>query len=261
MQSHTPTQIDQLLEQGFVIVTDQTEAPPSGYSVRAKGCMFIACSDNGVRSAFVSKYEVALGWAKHHAFVQSGLYPLVGELWLYDGRTAIICGNSITEQKTIWVMDWNSGDRAYAPVSDLKLCPERKSLTEAAIVERFADWGRRGSTDAMWWLAWWFEGRNHPKSVWYYVATLRADPKAYGWALDRILEDAKTPILCKGIADPDLSFLKEVPEVMGEPVGSDWQDAVGRAERAVHVPAAKPRRATTPRMFKAEYVAPGDATD
>lgn len=249
----------ELMQQGFVAVTREGITLPDGYAILAQGNMYVAYSPEGSRSGFCGSYESAHGWVQHHAFSQSGMCPEVGELWNYAGRTAIICGNSVSEQKTIWVKDWNSGDRANAPVSELGLREDRKTLTEETIVSRFSEWARAGNSDAIWWLAWWFEGTNHPKSVWYYVAALRADPKAYGWARERIIDDARTPCLCKDIPTPEMAFLKDIPEIQGRAIGTDWAEAVAKAEQSVHVPAKKTRNTSGPRVVKAAYTAPGDA--
>lgn len=158
----------------------------------------------------------------------------VGELWTYAGRTAIICGNTIDEKNTIWVMDWDTGDCADAPVDLLEKRQDRMSLPESEILDRFEEWAREGNDYAMWWLAWWHEGTNHPKSVWYYVAALRAAPRHHGWALERIQSDARTPYMCEGVPAPDLTFLNNIMEMSGTGVGRDWAEAVRQAESAFH---------------------------
>lgn len=229
--------LDELVGQGFEVVTRDDGVLPLGYTILAQEKTYVVCGPNGFRSGFCGSYDTALSWGQARAFHQSDRYPAVGELWDYAGRIAVICGNSISEQKTLWVMDWNSGDRADAPVGQLALREDRKTLSETVLVARFGEWARAGNSNAMWWLAWWFEGTNHPKSVWYYVAALRADPREHDWALDRIRGDARSPGLCEGTPQPDLSFLAGIPEMRGQAVGADWAAAVDQAERAVHMPA------------------------
>jgi len=248
---------EELVRQGFASITREGIDLPVGYAILAQDGIYAACSPEGARSGFCCRYETALDWVQHRVFCQSGMFPDVGELWNYAGRTAIVCGNAVSEQKTIWVMDWNSGDRADAQVEKLELRDDRKTLTENVIVEKFGEWARAGNSDAIWWLAWWFEGTNHPKSVWYYVAALRADPKAYDWAHERIMSDARTACMCEGVPQPDLSFLKDIPEIQGKAIGPDWIEAVAKAEQAVHAP-AKENRSARPRVVKTTYSAPGD---
>lgn len=168
---------------------------------------------------------------------KSDLYPKVGELWDCDGRTAFICGNSLSEDGRLWVVDWDSGERGDAKLEWLELRNDRKSLTEENILARFTLWARSGKSDAIWWLGWWFEGINHPKSVWYYIAALRADPQCHGWARQRIVSDAQTAYMCAGVPKPDLSFLDDIPEIQGDEIQQDWESAIAKAEEGLHIPA------------------------
>ncbi|WP_425952998.1 hypothetical protein [Ralstonia pseudosolanacearum] len=180
---------------------------------------------------------------------QSDLYPKVGELWNCQGRTAFVCGNSISESGRIWIADWDTGQRGDAKPEWLELRQDRRSLFEEDILAKFVPWSRAGNSDAIWWLGWWFEGVNHPKSVWYYVAALRADAKGHGWAFERIVSDARTAYMCAGVPQPDIAFLDEIPEMRGLPIQSDWAAAVASAEAAVHVAALEqvPARVTLAR--------------
>jgi hypothetical protein len=174
---------------------------------------------------------------------RSTLFPRVGELWNCESRTAIIAGNSISSSGRIWIMDSSTGERGDARPELLELRVDRLSLSEGELLQRFANWARQGNSDAMWWMAWWFEGVNHPKSIWYYVAALRADPKGHGWAQARIMSDARSAFMCRGVVEPDLAFLDNIPELRGERIGRDWKSAVELAEVARHQP-AYPQRAT-----------------
>lgn len=146
---------------------------------------------------------------------------------------------TVSEDQTIWVMDWNSGDKVQAPVYLLEPREDRESLATEDIIHRIGVWARGGNSYAMWWLAWWFEGANHPKSVWYYVAALRANPSGHGWAHDRIRSDAQYPIMCKDVPAPDLVFLDGIPEINRLAIGQDWAEAVRMAEAAVHLPSSQ----------------------
>lgn len=183
---------------------------------------------------------------------RSPLYPRVGELWDCEGRVAFVAGNFVDEDNDIWLFDWNTGDVGYRPVAGMSERDDRRLLTEEAIMTKMVEWSQR-SADAMWWLAWWYEGKNHPKSVWYYVAAMRADPKKHAWVLDRLNSDARSACLCEGVPTPDLGFLSEIPEMQGQGIGQDWLQALRQAERAEHVPAVNQ---TSSRVRKVEYFAP-----
>lgn len=248
--------LDQLLNEGWI----KADLPPGtiedGYAVLTKDDSVIAIAADGAKSSYLGTVESGCSWCQQYAFRRSDSYPNVGELWGYAGRTAIICGNSISENKTIWVMDWHSGAKAHAPVHLLETNKDRCSLTSQDIVSRFEEWARNGNNDAMWWLAWWFEGTNHPKSVWYYVAALRADPAGYDWAYERIADDARCPCMCKDVPMPDLAFLKEIPEINGRPIGRDWAQAVKMAETAIHLPADN--QGQPQNVYKLDHQAPAD---
>jgi len=169
----------------------------------------------------------------------SGLYPRVGELWDCAGEMAIVCGNRISEKGRIWLMAWNSGMSGRFRLPQMKLRDDRLSISMEAMVARLSEWARAGNAEAMWWLAWAHEGVNHPKSVWYYVAALRADPQAYRWAHERIVSDAYSATMCKDAPRPDLAFLQEIPEIQDAKILRDWASAVKMAENAVHHPAVK----------------------
>jgi len=182
----------------------------------------------------------------------SDLFPRPGDLWHCSGRVAVICGNGFHEYKDtrIWVMDWATGERASAGPEHLFRRADRNSLSEADILARFGEWGRAGNADALWWLAWWFEGVNHKRSTCYYVAALRADPKGYGWAQSRIMSDARTAVMCEGVPVPDISFVATIPELSGKKIGDAWMEAVINAEIAVDVPRAQSTALPGPQVVK-----------
>ena len=169
---------------------------------------------------------------------RSPLYPRPGELWDCDGRLAFVAGNSVNDDGTIWLFDWNTAQVGYRPVTIMTVRNDRFSLTEEEIIAKMTEWTRQGNSDAMWWLAWWFEGKNHPKSVWYYVAAMRANPQKHGWVLNRLNGDARTAYMCAGVPTPDLEFLDHIPEMRGGRIAPDWEKALRQAENAEHVPAA-----------------------
>lgn len=174
-----------------------------------------------------------------HASVdfRSPLYPRPGELWDCEERIALVAGNSVDEDGTIWLFDWNTGQVGYRPVVSMTARSDRCSLTEDDIVTKMVEWSRQKNADAMWWLAWWHEGKNHPKSVWYYIAAMRADPVKHAWVFDRLYSDARSACMCEGVATPDIGFLQNIPEMQGVGIGKNWQEALGQAEQAVHIPA------------------------
>ena len=151
--------------------------------------------------------------------------PGVSELCDYKDRQVFVCGNGVSKSSRIWCMDWKTGQRIDAKPATLI---PRHPICEAQFVSRFQTWCEKGNADAMWWLAWWFEGVNHRKSVWYYVAALRADPVGHGWAQSRIMADARYAAMCEGLPTPDISFLASIPEMMGHPIGIDWRAALAQ---------------------------------
>jgi hypothetical protein len=178
----------------------------------------------------------------HASQKRSDLYPNVGELWDCDGRLSIICGNGFDQNSRIWIMDWSNGDRGSATANQLALRPDRYSVNDEHLVERFVTWSRQGNPDALWWLAWWHSGVNHRKSVWYYVAALRANPQDHGWSQTRIMADARYAGMCEGYARPDTRFVQRIPEMRGQAIGRNWRRALKHAEAALDVPAENAMR-------------------
>jgi len=164
------------------------------------------------------------------------MYPNYGELWGYAGRVAIIATNTIEIGKTIWVMDRDSGDEGYARLEDLILLEDRNSMTLDEVVALFTAWAKDGRSAAMWWLGWWFEGTNHARSVWYYIAALRANPAQHSWAAGRIISDAYTASMCKGYPKPNLDFLNDIPEITTRKLHVGlWEQALNMALSAKEV--------------------------
>lgn len=186
----------------------------------------------------------------------TGRYPEVGELWSCDGRVAMVAGNSVDSHGRLWLFDWHSSQDGYFPLSMLTARTDRRSLNEEAILGRVTEWARGGVASAMWWLAWWHEGRNHPKSVWYYVAAMRRAPKDYSWALDRVRSDAQYACMCSEVSMPDLAFLGAIPEMSGA-ILTDWLEAIRQAESSTHI--ARSIQKGRGRVFAGRHLAPADA--
>lgn len=172
------------------------------------------------------------------------LYPNVGELWKFKGRVVVIARNTLEHRGLVWVMDWETGERSNAPLVELHVDPGRFTLEDAAFIERMRRWAKGGNPHAMWYLGWWYEVINHQRSVWYYIAALRASPETSKWAHDRIIDDANNPssllynddCLTTGYPALDLSFLDRIPELHSKMVQSHlWSDAIREAEEAPDV--------------------------
>ncbi|MEM0550244.1 MULTISPECIES: hypothetical protein [Aeromonas] len=178
------------------------------------------------------------------AVLDSQFYPRVGELWSCEGKTAVVAGNFAEEGRTLWVMDWETGERGDAPLASLLLRADRYSVDYEVLVERYAAWAREGNANAMWFLAWWYEVINHRRSTWYYVAALRAAPDQHKWAYSRIVADAHSPgrRICNGdgsvtvYPEPELDFLAKIPEMKEAKLYcGQWAEAVFEAESAPNI--------------------------
>ena len=174
-----------------------------------------------------------------------GQSPVHGEIWRLreEARLLVVLGNAIAEDKTIWCADDRTGERVDPPVAELCFV-ERRDLKVTLL--KCQQWAREGNSDAAWWCAWYFEGTNHPKSVWYYIAALRRNPRQHAWALGRICSDAFEGCMCEGVPEPDLRFLTGVDEfrqiadgarLVSDISWGDWEAAVRNAESAIHLPA------------------------
>lgn len=153
-------------------------------------------------------------------------------------RTFLLLGNSIQNDDTIWCADWRTGKRFDVLNYLLRSLPDDQQVPTEEVEARMTQWARKGDADAAWWLGWWHDGTNHPKSVWFYMAAMRKDPKAFGWALERVYSDAKYAGTCEGVPAPDLDFLREIQEFDGAKEWGDWREAIAKSVVAVHIPAA-----------------------
>lgn len=161
----------------------------------------------------------------------SGITPDWGQLWLYKKRIVLVLGNCTDEEGIIWCADNASGEMLYPEARKLQRLVELQlSQPLEIMVQKCKGWASAGNVDAMWWLGWFFEGENHKKSVWYYIAAMRKDPQRYGWGFSRVYADAQNPVMCKDIPAPDLEFLSEIQEFNGAKVWGDGQEALRQAE-------------------------------
>src|SRR3546814_3444843 len=151
---------------------------------------------------------------------------------LFPYTTLFRSANTIEKGRRVWVMEFSTGQRGNARLDDLLLREDRRSLSESDFVDLFTLWASKGNADAMWWLGWWYEKSNHPKSVWYYIAALRADPDGHRWAFSRIVSDAKYATMYSGVSEPDLSFLDDIPEIREFKLHvGKWEEAVLKAAK------------------------------
>jgi len=183
-----------------------------------------------------------------------------GELWTLGkgGQVVVVLGNCVAANNTIWCAIDETGEQVRGVVSEMSF---KEARAIEVTVEKCQRWARAGNASASWWCGWWFEGVNHPKSVWYCIAALRREPEKHGWALSRIVSDSYHAAVCEGVAEPDLAFLNDIAEfrqvIGGVPKwgreqflsvcdefieGSDvqlgsWQEAIRHAEEAIHIPA------------------------
>jgi hypothetical protein len=175
--------------------------------------------------------------------------PMVGEICTLrvTRQTLVVLGNSTAENNTIWCADYATGERVDAYLNELN--PERllsALFPIAKTISKCREWALAGHSHAAWWLGWYYEGKNHPKSVWYYIAAMRRSPRQHDWAFVRVYGDARQPGLCRGTPPPLLSFLEEIDEFRQFRSGisslaaikwGGWQEALRSADEAVHVPA------------------------
>jgi ribosome modulation factor len=115
------------------------------------------------------------------------------------------------------------------------LSPAVRTPEDGELLGLAEKWARAGRAHAAWWLGWIHSGSNHAKSVWYYIAAIRRDPGSHGWALERVISDAFSAIMCKGVHLPSLIFLREITELSSQ-ISHDWKGAIHSAETAEHLP-------------------------
>jgi hypothetical protein len=158
-------------------------------------------------------------------------------------RAAVIMGNCIGEDGTVWCHDFKTGRRLDLDPKTILVEPDQPGYE--ALLPLVEKWADSGNSDAAWWLGWWHEGKNHPKSVWYYIAAMRMNQDAHGWAFGRLLGDTYNPVMCRDVPEPSLDFLDGIQEFRQHEAGErmlanikwgDWREATRQAKEAVHVP-------------------------
>jgi hypothetical protein len=158
-------------------------------------------------------------------------------------RAAVVMGNCIGENGTVWCHDYKSGRRLDLNPKTLLIEPDQPGTEK--LLSTIETWAESGKSDAAWWLGWWNEGKNHPKSVWYYIAAMRMNQGAHGWAFGRLLTDTYNPVMCSHVPEPSLDFLDLIQEFRQYEAGErklaniqwgNWREAVAMAKKAVHTP-------------------------
>ncbi len=170
--------------------------------------------------------------------------PNYGDL-VYDRENnvlAVVLGNSVQENGSIWCVAWDEASELYGTegrpsVKDLEI---RGKIDFKVLVKRMEQFAKEGQAHAMFWLGWWYEGVNHPKSTWYYIAAIRADTEAYKWMFKRLYNDTFYGAMTRGVKHPTLQFLTEIMEFEnGKTPRDQWLMAVEKAESAKHRAATK----------------------
>jgi len=168
-----------------------------------------------------------------------------GSLWALRGKKSgaeplVVLGNVVNDETgTIWCAGWDTGTRYDLNPTELRRLPETKQPTWEEVCSRCAGWAAKGDHHSAWWLGWAYEGVNHARSIWYYVASLRMTRGKPSWAWPRIYDDTFSGSMCPNIPHPSLEFLKEIPEFNGAKEWGEWQPAIRHAEIAEHVPASE----------------------
>jgi hypothetical protein len=133
-----------------------------------------------------------------------------GRLCRAEGRTEqfVILGNGIRDDNTIWCADDATGETHYLAVDSIEPGEYREFDLTAA---KAARWASEGNAAAAWWLGWYYEGENHYRSTWYYVAAMRMNENYQG-SFEVVFENANFAFMCEGVAEPDLEFLESIEE-------------------------------------------------
>lgn len=170
--------------------------------------------------------------------------PNYGDL-VYDRESnvlAVVLGNSVQENGSIWCVAWDEASELYGTegrpsVKDLEI---RGKIDFKVLVKRMEQFAKEGQAHAMFWLGWWYEGVNHPKSTWYYIAAIRADTEAYKWVFERLYADTFYGAMTKGVKYPTLKFITEIMEFVERKIPrTKWLMAIEKAEAAKHRSATK----------------------
>ena len=164
-----------------------------------------------------------------------------GQICLHEGVEVFILGNCVSDSGTVWTAERNTGKRRDPKVEELLFCETGLTLKQEfnELTSLAEKWAGDGNDDAAWWLGWLYEGTNHPKSVWYTIASIRMDRAAHGWALERLISDACHGIMCGGTPYPNIKFLHDIVEFNGNRQSTDWKSAVQKAKIAKHEPSTE----------------------
>ncbi len=174
--------------------------------------------------------------------------PRYGQLWRRpaSGRVAVILGNSIQRNNTIWVADNDTGEMNHLPISTLVPAANLPPQPLSSTVAKCEEWARNGNPDAMWWLGHFYEfggdeiDPNGKKALAYYMAAIRRDPEGFGDNFQRVYIDGQTlfeldvtPRLLNEASKFCAKFVEFTPEgVTGRGVRlGTWSQAIEIAEK------------------------------
>ena len=187
------------------------------------------CNDCRMMSPIFGDKEIK---SKQYTVVPKPKEPTYCELWEdAKGKKWLVLANCL-KGDSIWSMEPDSCEMGFMIVSGAKKIGQEDFQT---ILDKLETNSMTGCSDSMWWCAWAYEGNNHPRSVWYYIASLRSNPKKHAWAFGRIHSDAYSSAVCKGVPKPCLNFLANIPEFQTIKLGrTDWLQAVQMAKSSEH---------------------------
>lgn len=156
-----------------------------------------------------------------------------GTLALQKDTILLVMGGAVSSRGTLWCADYHTGERCEPPIASLETVPATEQPSLENNLRLVREWARAGNADAMWFLGSIYHHNNHPASVWYYLAAMRRDQKAYGWQHPEIRHHALRPDCAVGRQAPDVAFAQAIPEFTpGNRSWGDWTEAVDEAERA-----------------------------
>jgi len=164
------------------------------------------------------------------------LLPDYGQVLIHQGESVCVLGNSLNDAGLIWCANWRTGARVDALPGRLTRSDETDRIGTAQVVDRCVAWAKAGNAEAAWWLGWWYAGDQHVKSVWFNLTAVRCDPVKHGWALDRIICDAKFGCMREDRARPSIQALHVAVELHGSKISKDWQGALNQALQAKDSP-------------------------
>lgn len=115
---------------------------------------------------------------------------------LPSGRSAIVLGNCIKADGTVWVADYETGEMSRPVASALRYTQTRPE----DVFRRCVRWAVDGNPDAMWWLGDVHEygsrelivGRDNLRALGYFVGAIRHDPRGFSGNAHRVFTDLTT---------------------------------------------------------------------